>query len=84
MRRRKTKWNKARERVTHMLDRGRLKGCDDRRPRHGTGYRGRLAQLLRELRVLPAPMWLRCSWLPAGSECQDSQGATRRDETHAR
>lgn len=51
MRRRQGKWSKACERVIQMLEREQLKG-GDRRPRHGAGYRGRLAHLLRELRVL--------------------------------
>ncbi len=50
-RRERTEWRKAQERVMTIVKRRRGKRSDPR-PRHGAGYRGRLATLLRELRVM--------------------------------
>ena len=73
LQRRQAKWNKACERIMRMLKRGRLKGRD-RPPRRGAGYRGRLGQLLRELRVL----FHRCASVAASRE-RSVSGKTRRE-----
>lgn len=69
----KSDWNETCERVTRTLERGVHRG-GLAKPRHGASFKGRLAQLLREFRVLLH----RCGSVAATCERAVS-GKTRRE-----